>query len=98
MKNTSILLSTVILFLLVMAGCTGSQRHLKSSPSQSDASKAILRDLTPNMRGLAENAPTERAGIVVVNNANDRQYIDDWRRALLLDKPSVLSPYPVIDH
>ena len=65
---------------------------------KSDASNAILRDLTPNMRGLAENSQTERAGIVVVNNANDRQYIDDWRRALLLDKPSVLSPYPVIDH
>lgn len=90
MKNTALLLSIGCL-LICMPACT-------STTTTDSQSKEILSDLTPNMRGLAENTSVESAGIVVVNNANDRQYIDDWRRALLLDKPSVLSPYPVIDH
>ena len=84
--------------VLLGSGLVLSMTACNSTTTTDSQSQAILSDLTPNMRGLAENSQTERAGIVVVNNANDRQYIDDWRRALLLDKPSVLSPYPVIDH
>ena len=91
MKNKALILSIGSGLPISMAACS-------PSTTTNSQSQEILSDLTPNMRGLAENAQTESAGIVVVNNANDRQYFDDWRRALLLDKPSVLSPYPVIDH
>ena len=60
------------------------------------SSNAILSDLTPNLDGLAETYSENDAGIAVVNNDNERMYVDDWRRALILDKPSALSPYPVV--
>ncbi len=60
------------------------------------SSRAILSDLTPQMNGLSETYDENDAGIAVVNNANERMYDDDWRRALLLDKPSMLSPVPVV--
>jgi len=84
------LLITVTFFALIaaFAGCT-HQPHSKS---------AVLKDLTPNMDGLSETYAENDAGIVVVNNANDRMFVDDMRRATLLDKPSMLSPYPVVDH
>lgn len=82
-------LFTVTIFALLglFVGCT-HQPHSKS---------AILKDLTPNMDGLSETYSENDAGIVVVNNANERMLVDDMRRATLLDKPSMLSPYPVTD-
>ena len=52
--------------------------------------------LAPNMNGLAETYAQNDAGIAVVNDANDRMFVDDLRRATLLDKPSMLSPFPVV--
>jgi len=60
------------------------------------SNKAIIANLTPAMNGLSETYSENDAGIIVVNNANERMYVDDWRRALILDKPSALSPYPVV--
>ena len=62
------------------------------------SSSAIVNDLTPNMDGLGETYSENDAGIIIVNNANNRMLVDDMRRATLLDKPSMLSPYPVVDH
>ena len=58
--------------------------------------KALRANLTPQMNGLSETYSENDAGIAVVNNENERMYDDDWRRALLLDKPSMLSPIPVV--
>ena len=52
--------------------------------------------LAPNMNGLAETYAQNDAGIAVVNDANNRMFVDDMRRATLLDKPSMLSPFPVV--
>ena len=62
------------------------------------SNKAIAANLTPNMHGLAETYSDNDAGIIVVNNLNERMIVDDFRRATLLDKPSMLSPYPVVDN
>ena len=62
------------------------------------SNKAIAANLTPIMDGLAETYSENDAGIIVVNNANERMIVDDFRRATLLDKPSMLSPYPVVDN
>ncbi|MBT6269046.1 MAG: hypothetical protein HOI88_01680 [Phycisphaerae bacterium] len=60
------------------------------------SSKVIPYDLSPNMNGLAETYAQNDAGIAVVNDANNRMFVDDMRRATLLDKPSMLSPFPVV--
>lgn len=62
------------------------------------SSRAILASLTPGLDGLSETDAEREAGIAVVNNVNQRMSKDDINRALLLDKPSMLSPYPVVDH
>lgn len=59
------------------------------------SSKVILANLTPELNGLAETDAQRKAAIAVVNNQNKRMVKDDINRALLLDKPSTLSPYPV---
>jgi hypothetical protein len=58
----------------------------------------ILRNLSPQMDGLAESHAEDKAGISVTNNMNDRMYTDDWRRALMVDKPSALTPLPVVQN
>ncbi len=63
-----------------------------------NSTKAILANPSPQMDGLAETYPEDKAGIAVVNNVNDRLYVDDWRRTLLLDKPSALSVMPVVQN
>ena len=60
------------------------------------SNRVIMANLTPGMNGLAETYSENDAGIAVVNNDNDRMYVDDWRRVLIIDKPSSLSPYPVV--
>lgn len=70
-----------------------------SLTSRQDAStQALLDDLTPDMHGLAENHDENDAGVALTKNTEWRQFDDDLRRALLLDRPSSLSPYPVIDN
>ncbi len=76
-------------FASLLAALIGCQSNKHST-------NAILKDLTPNMDGLSETYSENDAGIAVVNNDNDRMYVDDWRRVMILDKPSSLSPYPVV--
>ena len=62
------------------------------------SSRAILVSLTPNMRGLSDTHAEREAGDAVTKNANIRMSTDDLNRAILLDRPSSLSPYPVVDN
>ena len=66
--------------------------------SQDDETKAMLNNLTPDMHGLAETHDENDAGVAVTINTEWRQFDDDVRRALMLDRPSSLSPYPVVDN
>ena len=59
--------------------------------------KVILANLTPELDGLSETDAERKAGITVVNDQNKRMGKDDLNRALLLDNPSMLSPYPVVN-
>lgn len=85
MKNAITTLITI--GFLSFCGC---ENH------QSAETNEILDNLSPNMYGLAENIQENDAGIAYVNNTADRLYIDDWRRVMLLDRPTTLSPFPVI--
>jgi len=75
--------------LLALAGT------LSGCHSNTHSTNAVVSDLTPNMNGLAETRSQNDAGIALVNNENERMYIDDWRRLMLLDKSSSLTPYPI---
>ena len=81
-----IIFTTGLITLTALLGCQPN----------SHSTSAVLGDLTPNLDGLSETYSENDAGIAVVNNDNERMYVDDWRRALILDKPSALSPYPVV--
>jgi len=81
-----ILTITLFVTLAALQGCY----------SQPSSVTEQLENLTPNMDGLSETYNENDAGIAVVNNENERMYVDDWRRAMLLDKPSMLSPIPVV--
>jgi hypothetical protein len=65
--------------------------------SQDDSTKDMLGNLTPNLHGLAQTHDENDAGVAVTKNTEWRQFDDDIRRALMLDRPSSLSPYPVVD-
>ena len=58
--------------------------------------KAIVDSLTPNMDGLSDTHSEREADNAVTKNANKRMIRDDWNRATLLDKPSALTPFPVV--
>jgi hypothetical protein len=62
------------------------------------SSDAIMASITPNLRGLSDTYAENEAGIAITNNANTRMLDDDAVRLLLLDKPSLLSPHPVVEN
>ena len=66
--------------------------------SQDDETKRMLNNLSPDMHGLAKTHDENDAGVAMIKNTEWRQFDDDIRRALMLDRPSSLSPYPVIDN
>jgi hypothetical protein len=60
------------------------------------SAEAILADVTPEMKTLADSHSEFKAGIANVNNQNRRMIENDWRGVRLLDQPSSLSEYPVV--
>jgi hypothetical protein len=57
---------------------------------------AIIGNISPDMNGLAETTTEHYSGIEAVDSTNIRMSRDDLRRLFLRDRPSSLSPYPVI--
>jgi hypothetical protein len=84
--NKILITTSTLSLVTLLSGCN----------QHSNAHKSIINDLTPNMNGLAETYAQNDAGIAVVNDANDIMFLDHLRRATLLDKPSMLSPFPVV--
>lgn len=78
---------TAIVLTAVFTGCRTNEGG--------NSTKAILANPSPQMDGLTETYSEDKAGIAVVN---DRLYVDDWRRMLLLDKPSALSVMLVVQN
>ena len=72
----------------LLAGC-GS-----SNPSQVSFG-AISSNLTPELQGLTDRPVDNERNVAVANNQNWRMFSDDLGRALYIDHPSRLSPYPI---
>jgi hypothetical protein len=92
--NKILITAATLSLVALLSGCN-LQSHLPQF-DQPNKQKSVLNDLSPNMNGLAETYSQNDAGIAVVNDANNRMFVDDLRRATLLDKPSMLSPFPVV--
>ena len=54
-------------------------------------------DLSPEMRGLAQRPRDARNMWEVTMNQDMRMFSDDVARAIYIDHPMHLSPYPVLD-
>lgn len=59
--------------------------------------KHLTGDLTPEMKGLSERPTDDHSAFANASNQNLRMMWDDIGRALYLDTPSRLHPYPVIN-
>ena len=76
---------------------------MKTALSLATASLAVVclsgcySNLTPELRGLAHTPAEFKNMLKVSMNQNGRQMNDEITRALLLDNPSRLSPWPVTD-
>ncbi len=57
---------------------------------------AIKSDLTPELQGLVERPVDVDRNLATNNNQNLRMMWDDIGRTLYTDRPSMLSPMPVI--
>ena len=64
--------------------------------SEDVTTRAIRLNLTPELVGLATSQDDNTNNDFIVRNLNARMVVDDWNRFWLLDKPSTLSPFPII--
>lgn len=87
MKSLFTLLA-VAAFLAVPTGCN-NQPNVRY--------KHLTGDLTPEMKGLSERPTDDHSAFAVASNQNLRMFWDDIGRALYLDTPSRLHPFPVIN-
>lgn len=58
--------------------------------------RAIRLNMTPELVGLATSQDDNTNNDFIVRNLNARMVVDDWNRFWLIDKPSSLSPYPIV--
>ena len=72
----------------VLVGCSSSRPHNVSFGS-------ISGNLTPELEGLTDRPVDNERNVAVTNNMNWRMFSDDLGRALYVDHPSRLSPYPI---
>ncbi len=56
----------------------------------------ITGDLSPELKGLSERPTDDHTAFMVSQNQNLRMLSDDFGRALYLDQPSRLHPYPIM--
>ncbi len=76
-----------------------SIRQMNLSCNQSYAANAVVigEDLSPELAGAALSVNEAYMNSTVVGDVNLRQVQDDWARLWLMNKPSSLSPYPIVN-
>ena len=57
----------------------------------------IARNLTPELAGTSLSVNEAYMNSAVVGDVDLRQVQDDWARFWLMNKPSMLSPYPIVN-
>ncbi len=74
-------------------------REINEECKKSYCANAVVigRDLTPELAGTALSVNEAYMNSVVVGDVDLRQVQDDWARFWLMNKPSTLSPYPIVN-
>jgi len=90
--------STRSIILLLTAPLVPAATLLSACEYHSDdvSVRAIRLNMTPELVGLATSQDDNNNNDYIVRNLNARMVVDDWNRFWLIDKPSSLSPYPII--
>lgn len=96
-------LVTAAIVGIVFTGCETTPEDISElTPEEREAlveesvsMRAILTDLTPELLTMYERHADSEIQINRTFNLNIRQFWQDWGRALLLDRPSRLTRYPV---
>jgi hypothetical protein len=57
----------------------------------------IGKNLTPELAGTSLTVNEAYMNSTVVGDVNLRQLQDDWARLWLMNEPSSLSPYPIVN-
>ncbi len=57
----------------------------------------IAKDLTPELRSVGETDPDLWWNDQVIYDLQSRELMDDWQSFWLMNKPSHLSPYPIMN-
>ena len=86
MKTLTALVAVSALAAL-LAGCDSTKNT---------SYKHITGHLTPVMKGLSERPSDDHTAFASASNQNLRMFWDDVGRALYLDTPSRLHPFPVV--
>lgn len=74
-------------------------RELNEACNKSFCSNAVTigKDLTPELAGTSVSVNEAYMSSTVVGDVNLRQMQDDWARLWLMNQPSPLSPFPIVD-
>lgn len=65
-------------------------------PANDYAEYKDVHNLTPELEGLTKTPVQNDVTLGTTRNQNNRMLYDDIRRALHINQPSSLSPYPVV--
>lgn len=81
--------------LIAVAACCliGCQ---KPDPYATDL-KSILANPSPELQGVSETPSDVSRNVAINTNSNMRQASDDLGRVFLFDRPSLASPYPIVN-
>jgi hypothetical protein len=58
---------------------------------------AMASDLSPEMKSVTETEADLWWNDRVIYDIQAREFQDDWRSLWMLDSPSILSRYPIVD-
>ena len=74
-------------------------REINEECKSSYCANAVVigRDLTPELAGTSLSVNEAYMNSVIVGDVDLRQVQDDWARIWLMNKPSTLSPYPIVN-
>ncbi len=74
-------------------------RQMNEMCNESYCANAVVigEDLSPEFAGTALSVNEAYMNSTVVGDVNLRQAQDDWARFWLMNKPSSLSPYPIVN-
>jgi hypothetical protein len=79
----------VLVALVAACGACSSKPNVST--------KAIQNHPSPEMFSTSDRSAETANNYAYMRNIQHRSFVDDFNRAFLIDNPSRLSPYPIVD-